>query len=74
MEQVAKEELVAEIGAAFMCAQFGIPGLMVHAEYIDHYVKILKNDDRAIFIAAAKAQAATELLMSHSTPKQEEAA
>jgi antirestriction protein ArdC len=74
MEQVAKEELVAEIGAAFMCANFGIPGLMVHAEYIEHYVKILKNDDRAIFTAAAKAQAATELLMSHSTSKQEEAA
>jgi antirestriction protein ArdC len=74
MEETAKEELVAELGAAFMCAQFGIPGLMVHAEYIDHYVKILKKDDRAIFTAAAKAQAATELLMSHSTTKQKEAA
>jgi antirestriction protein ArdC len=74
MEETAKEELVAELGAAFMCAQFGIPGLMVHAEYIDHYVKVLKKDNRAIFTAAAKAQAATELLMSHLTLKQEEAA
>jgi len=74
MEETAKEELVAELGAAFMCAQFGIPGLMVHAEYIDHYVKVLKKDNRAIFTAAAKAQTATELLMSHLTLKQEEAA
>jgi antirestriction protein ArdC len=64
-ESHAFEELVAEIGAAFMCAQWGIPGLMVHAEYIDFYVAVLKKDDKAIFRAAAKAQAAVELLMSH---------
>jgi antirestriction protein ArdC len=61
----AFEELVAELGAAFLCAQFGIEGLMVHAEYIEHYVKMLRQDDRAIFRAASKAQAAVDLLMSH---------
>ena len=74
MEEYAKEELIAELGAAFMCAQFGIPGLMVHAEYLEHYIKALKKDDRAIFKAAAKAQAAVELLMSHLPEQKEEAA
>jgi len=69
-ETYAFEELVAEFGAAFMCAHFGIPGLMVHAEYIQHYVKLLKKDNRAVFKAAAKAQAAVELLTSH-IPNQE---
>lgn len=65
LEELAREELVAEIGAAFMCANFGIKGLMVHAEYIDHYIKLLKKDNKAIFTAAAKAQTAVELLLSH---------
>jgi antirestriction protein ArdC len=68
-DEYAFEELIAELGAAFMCAHFGIPGLMVHAEYIEHYIKVLKKDNKAIFSAAAKAQAAVELLMSHS-PKE----
>jgi antirestriction protein ArdC len=71
IEKYAFEELVAELGAAFMCAHFGIPGLMVHAGYLSHYCKVLRKDDRAIFRAAAKAQAAVELLLSH-LPKQEE--
>jgi antirestriction protein ArdC len=74
MATYAFEELVAEFGASFLCAQFGIPGLMVHAEYIDHYVKLLKKDNKAVFKAAAKAQAAVEFLMSHLPDKLEEAA
>jgi len=70
IEKYAFEELVAELGAAFMCANFGIPGMMVHASYLTHYCKVLQKDNRAIFRAATKAQAAAELLLSH-LPKQE---
>tara|TARA_R110000823_G_scaffold99584_1_gene214923 strand:- start:5562 stop:6563 length:1002 start_codon:yes stop_codon:yes gene_type:complete len=70
-ETYAFEELCAELGAAFLCAHYGIPGLMVHANYLEHYLKVLRNDNKAIFKAAAKAQAAVELLTSH-IPKKEE--
>lgn len=63
-EAYAVEELIAELGSAFLCAEIGIsPEPRIdHARYIDSWLKILKNDKRAIFTAAAKAsQAATFL-------------
>lgn len=56
----AMEELVAELGAAFQCAQLGITHAPRedHAAYIGHWLKILKADNRAIFAAAAKASQA----------------
>lgn len=59
----AAEELVAELGAAFLCAAHGIPGKLQHAGYIDHWLKILKGDEKAIFTASNKAQAAVDFLM-----------
>jgi antirestriction protein ArdC len=52
------EELVAELGAAFLCADLELtPGLRDdHASYIDHWLKVLKSDKRAIFAAASHAQ------------------
>jgi antirestriction protein ArdC len=49
------EELVAEIGAAFLCAELGIvPETRPdHAAYIASWLKALKDDKRAIFTAAA---------------------
>jgi len=70
----AEEELVAELGAAFLCAEYGIPGLMVHAEYLKHYINVLKNNNRAIFKAASQAQTAVELLMSHTPQAKQKAA
>ncbi len=63
-EGYAKEELVAELGAAFLCADFGLtpePGTD-HAAYIQSWLKVLKNDKRAIFSAAAHAQKAADFL------------
>ncbi|TWB93216.1 hypothetical protein FBZ93_111255 [Bradyrhizobium macuxiense] len=55
----AMEELVAELGSAFTCAALDLnPALRTeHASYIDHWLRVLKDDKRAIFTAAAHAAA-----------------
>ncbi len=61
----AKEELIAELGAAFVCADLDIiPMLEHHTSYINSWLKVLKNDKRAIFSAASQAQKAAEYLHS----------
>jgi antirestriction protein ArdC len=64
----AREELVAEIGAALVCADLGIvPELEPrpdHAAYVASWIKVLSNDRRAIFSAAAHAQRAVAYLHS----------
>ena len=54
----AFEELVAELGAAFLCQDYGIQGDLRHADYIGNWLQCLKNDNKAIFNAAALAQRA----------------
>jgi len=63
-EQYAFEELVAEIGSAFLCHRVGVPteGLQ-HASYLDHWLKTLKNDKRAIVRASSQAQKACTWLI-----------
>jgi antirestriction protein ArdC len=60
----AFEELVAELGAAFLCADLGItPEVREdHAAYLAHWLQVLKQDKRAIFTAAAAAQRAADTL------------
>jgi antirestriction protein ArdC len=60
----AMEELVAEIGAAFLCADLGIiPETRDdHAAYIASWLTVLKDDKRAIFTAASHAQKAADYL------------
>ena len=60
----AMEELVAEIGAAFLCADLGItPAIREdHAAYIKTWLTVLKNDKKAIFSAAGHAQRAVDYL------------
>lgn len=60
----AREELVAEIGAAFLCCDLSITPEPRddHAAYLDHWLKVLKEDKRAIFQAAAHAQRAVDFL------------
>ena len=66
-EAYAFEELIAELGAAFMCAEFGLIGATIenHAFYLDNWLTILKNDKKAIFTAASQASKAADLLKSH---------
>ncbi len=61
----AFEELVAEMGAAFLCATAGIPYTTRHSDYIGDWVKVLKDHQRAILTAAAKAQAAVDFLLKN---------
>lgn len=63
-EGYAREELVAEIGAAFLCCDLGITPEPRddHASYLGHWLKVLKDDKRAIFRAAAHAQRAVDFL------------
>jgi antirestriction protein ArdC len=74
-EGYAREELVAELGAAFLCADLEItPEVQEdHASYIATWLQVLKNDTRAVFQAAAFAQRAVDYLHSLQ-PKQTEAA
>jgi antirestriction protein ArdC len=63
-EAYAMEELVAELGAAFLCAELGITPepRPDHAQYITHWLGVLKADKKAIFTAASKAQGAVDYL------------
>jgi antirestriction protein ArdC len=67
----AAEELVAEIGSAFLCAELGITQdtRPDHAQYLAHWVQLLKNDSRAIFTAAAKASEAVAFLKRLQVPQ-----
>lgn len=63
-ESYAMEELVAELGAAFLCADLELTPQIRddHAPYIAGWLKALKKDKRAIFTAAAHAQRAADFL------------
>ena len=65
-EGYAREELVAELGSAFLCADLGItPEVREdHAAYIASWLKQLKDDRRFIFSAASHAQRAVDYLHS----------
>ena len=68
-EAYAFEELVAEIGACMLMAELSIaPNIRPdHAQYLAHWLGILKQDKRAIFTAAARAQEAVEFLRTLQT-------
>jgi len=71
--QYAAEELVAEIGSAFLAAdlQFTQDTRPDHAQYLAHWLKLLKDDPKAIFTAAAKASQAVTYLKSLQRPEPE---
>lgn len=62
--QYAAEELVAEIGAAFLCADLGVSNepRPDHAAYVAHWLQLLKDDTRAIFTASRLANQAAMYL------------
>ena len=70
-EAYAFEELVAELGAAFLCSAFriSIEPRLDHAAYVSSWLKILDRDTKAIFTAASKAQEAVEFLMQLAAAK-----
>jgi antirestriction protein ArdC len=64
----AAEEVIAEMTAAFVCAELGLAAepRADHAQYIAHYLELLRDDNRAIFTAAAAASKAAAYLFSFS--------
>jgi antirestriction protein ArdC len=59
------EEIIAELCASYICAELGISSepRADHAQYIHHYIQLLKSDARAIFTAAAAAAKAADYLI-----------
>jgi antirestriction protein ArdC len=60
----AREELVAEMGSAFLCAALGIEPTVRHADYLASWLDVLREDNRAIFRAASQASKAADWLLS----------
>jgi antirestriction protein ArdC len=58
----AAEELIAELGAAFLSAEFGFDGDVRAAGYIANWIELLKADKRAFFTACSQATKAADYL------------
>ena len=63
IEAYAYEELIAELGAAFLSAHCGLPSELQHASYIADWLTALRNDKRLIFSASSMAQKAVDYLL-----------
>ncbi|WP_024516764.1 zincin-like metallopeptidase domain-containing protein [Bradyrhizobium sp. Tv2a-2] len=70
----AAEELIAELGAAFLCAEFGFDGDLRHAGYIGHWIELLRADKRAFFTACSHASKAADYLRGLALAERPEAA
>ena len=67
IDAYAFEELVAEMGSAFLTDHCGLVGRMQHASYIASWLAALRNDKRLIFTAASQAQKAADYLLPELT-------
>ncbi len=72
-QSYAAEELVAELGAAFLCQEHAVDGQLQHPEYVANWLAVLKGDKRAIFTASSKARQAAEYLAGQADPAAENA-
>jgi antirestriction protein ArdC len=60
----AREELVAEIASAFVCASLDIVPTVRHADYLANWLGVLRDDNRAIFRAASQASKASDFILA----------
>jgi antirestriction protein ArdC len=60
----AKEELIAEMTSAFVCASLGIVPTVRHVDYIGSWLDVMREDDRAIVRAAGAASKAADYLLA----------
>jgi len=69
-DSYAVEELIAELSAAFTCAEVGIPPAIRddHAPYLNHWLRILRAEPRTLWNIASQAQTATDHLATYSQP------
>ena len=74
-DSYAMEELVAEIGSAYLCALQGVDATTLqHDSYLASWLKVLKGDKKAIFTASSKARIAAEFITGETDHDQREAA
>lgn len=75
-ESYSKEELVAEMGAAFLCGQCGIEPTTLDnsAAYIASWLKQLRKDKKLVIIAAAQAQKAADFILNRKVAEYAKAA
>ncbi|WP_031553029.1 ArdC family protein [Parvularcula oceani] len=66
----AREELVAEMASAFLCAEMGIVPTVRHADYLANWLAVLREDKRAIFRAASLASKAADFVLSFRTQQE----
>jgi len=59
----AREELVAEMASAFVCATIGVVPTVRHADYLGSWLAVLREDNRAIFRAASQASKAADFIV-----------
>jgi hypothetical protein len=64
----AREELVAEMAGAFVCASLGIVPTVRHADYIGSWLEVLREDNRAVVRAASAASKAADFLLGFLPP------
>ena len=63
-QDYAREELVAELSTAFVCASLGIVPTVRHADYIGNWLEVLKEDSKAIVRAASLASKACDYILA----------
>ena len=68
--QYAFEELIAELGSAFLCEKYAVKGDIRHEGYIQSWLQALKNDNKMIFKASAYAQKSTDYIVNFEALKQ----
>lgn len=73
-QDYAREELVAEMATAFVCASLGIVPTIRHADYIGNWLQVLKDDAKAIVRAASLASKASDFLLAFQTASSTEQA
>jgi antirestriction protein ArdC len=61
----AREELIAEVASAFICATLGIVPTVRHADYLGSWLEVLREDNHAIFRAASQASKAADFVFSN---------
>ena len=73
-EKYSAEELVAEMGAAFLCGIAGIENKTINnsAAYLRFWLKALKEDSRLILVAAGQAQKAADLILNRQASAPQE--
>jgi antirestriction protein ArdC len=72
-ENYSKEELIAEIGASYLCNISGITkSLENQSAYISNWLQVLQNDNRMVLIAASQAQKACDFILNNSPTNAEE--